>query len=105
MKGVLVAMAILFTGACAELPAVVTDIANIANIVLGDIAKGETGDPIVADVLTQTGTTDINLVISIVESLLSDSKTPAAEVPALQSVLTAAKVRLAAKRGASAIVE
>jgi hypothetical protein len=91
--------------ACAQLPAVVDDVANIAKIVIADVEKGGmTPEQVIADVAAQTGVQDAALVLTIVESLLADPKVPATDMAPLQSVQSAALAKATAQKAAAAAV-
>ena len=85
-----------FAPACAALPQVVTDIAQIANIVIADVEKGMSASAVIADVIAQTGSYDLALIISILGAIVADPKTPAKDLPAIQAALTMAQAQLAA---------
>jgi hypothetical protein len=85
---------------CQTLPAVVDDIANISKIVIADVEKGMPAEAIIADVVAQTGTQDMALVIAIVDSLLASHKLPAGDVNGLHAVHDLAAMKLAAQTGA-----
>jgi len=91
-----------FAPACAMLPAVVTDIAQITNIVIADVEKGMSASAVIADVIAQTGSADLALIISILGSIVADSKTPAKDLPALKVVLSTARAQYAAQHDAVA---
>ena len=91
-----------FAPACAMLPAVVTDIAQIANIVIADVEKGMSPPAVIADVIAQTGSADLALIISILGSIVADPKTPAKDLPALKATLATAQVQFAAQHDAGA---
>lgn len=97
---------LLLVVACAQLPMIVSDVTNIANIVWSDVQKGETAEQVIADVLTQTGSEDVSLVVSIVSTMLADPQLPVRNpemVAPLQQVLAVAQVKLAAQKAQRAV--
>lgn len=83
---------------CQALPAVVTDISNIAQIVIVDVEKGMAAPAIVADVIAQDGSATIDVILAVISSLLTDPKTPPADIVGLQSVHDEAMARKAASK-------
>lgn len=85
----------MLTASCANLPAVVSDIAAIVNVVITDI---EAGKPF-AQVLADTGSDDASLLIAIIQGIEGDPKldaaTKAAYVKACAPYLLEAQVRVA----------
>jgi hypothetical protein len=93
-----IAMALVIawsTSGCATLPAVVQDVASIAQIVIADVEKGESAEAIISDVEAQDGAATLALIVSIVDSLLGDAAVKAADVPGLQAVAAKASAQIA----------
>jgi hypothetical protein len=91
----------IFAGAmmltrCAALPAVVTDVANIAAEVIADVEKGWSAEQVIADVEAQYGSATLGVIVNVVTALLGDPSVNSADVPGLQSVQQAAQARAAA---------
>lgn len=98
MKRYLLVFLLACSIGCQTLPAVVADLANIAQIVIADVEKGMAAPAILADVIAQDASATIDVILAVISGLLADPKTPPADVLALQNLHDEAMARKAAQK-------
>lgn len=86
MKRIIALLTICGVLACSPLMPVVNEIANISQQVIADIEKGMQAPAIIDDIVATDSAATLELIISIVDSLLASPKVSPSDVPMLNAV-------------------